>query len=106
MSHLLVLVRMTAHIIIRGRNKFATPPSVLCSILLFHKKILKQKEERRNNFFITCLCLERSERNGENYEKFRYYFLYNFYNKFNSGLCIHLFLSTVYENDLSHKFKV
>ena len=35
MSHLFVLVRMTAHITIRGRNKFATSPSVLCSCLLY-----------------------------------------------------------------------
>jgi hypothetical protein len=92
MSHLFVLERMTAHIIMRGRNKFATPPTVLCSILLFHKKILKQKEEGHNNFFITCLCLERSERNGLNYEKVtqrngRYNFKQNeekekFYNEF------------------------
>lgn len=41
---------------------------MLCSILLFHKKILIQKYEGRNKFFITCLCLERSERNGKNYE--------------------------------------
>ena len=68
MSHLFVLERMTAHITMRGRNKFATPPLVLCSMLLFREKIISQTEERCN-IFITCLCLERSERNGLNYEK-------------------------------------
>ena len=67
MSHLFVLERMTAHLIMRGRNKFAAPPLVLCSILLFHKGIITQMEERCN-IFITCLCLERSERNELNYE--------------------------------------
>ena len=67
MSHLFVLERMTAHINMRGRNKFATPPLVLCSILLFHIDIISQMEERCN-IFITCLCLERSERNGLKYE--------------------------------------
>ena len=33
MSHLFVLVRMTAHIIMRGRNKFATPPPVLWAMI-------------------------------------------------------------------------
>ncbi len=67
MSHLFVLERMTAHIIMRGRNKFATSPLVLCSVLLFREKIISQAEERCN-IFITCLYLERSERNGLNYD--------------------------------------
>ena len=50
MSHLFVFERMTAHIIMRGRNKFATPPSVLCSILLFHIRIIKQRVEGHNIF--------------------------------------------------------
>ena len=45
MSHLFVLVRMTAHITIRGRNKFATSPSVLCSVLLFLERIINQRVE-------------------------------------------------------------
>ena len=55
-SHLFVLERMTAHIKIRGRNKFATPPLVLCSILLFHENIISQLEERCNNFFSLLVC--------------------------------------------------
>ena len=35
MSHSFVLVRMTAHLIIRGRIFFATYPPVLCSVLPF-----------------------------------------------------------------------
>ena len=50
MSHLFVLVRMTAHITIRGRNKFATPPSVLCSVLLFLERIINQRGEGHNIF--------------------------------------------------------
>ena len=46
---------MMAHIIMRGRNKFATPSSVLCSILLFHKKILNQKTARCN-IFSSLVC--------------------------------------------------
>lgn len=49
-SHLFVLERMTAHIMIRGRNKFATPPSVLCSVLLFPTGIINQIVERYNIF--------------------------------------------------------
>ena len=68
MSHLFVLVGMTAHIIIRGRIKFATPPPVLCSVLLFHNNILNQKEERHKTFHYLFVP-ERSERNDENHEK-------------------------------------
>lgn len=31
---------------------------MLCSVLLFHSKIIEQKVARRNNFFIPCLCLD------------------------------------------------
>lgn len=37
---------------------------MLYSVLLFHTRIIKQKEEW-HNFFITCLCSDRSERNGK-----------------------------------------
>lgn len=67
MSHLFVLVRMTAHINIRGRIKFATPPSVLCSVLLFHNNILNQKQEGHNTFHYLFVP-ERSERNDKKYE--------------------------------------
>lgn len=63
MSHLFVLVRMTAHINIRGRIKFATPP-VLCSVLLFHNNILNLKQEGRNTFhhlFVPRLCLSEAK---------------------------------------------
>ena len=46
MSQGFMFERMTAHIIMRGKNKFTTPPLALCSILLFHEKIISQKEER------------------------------------------------------------
>ena len=51
---------MTAHINMRGQNKFATPPSVLCSILLFLIRIINQRVGR-HNFFITCLCLSEAK---------------------------------------------
>ena len=54
-----VLERMTAHIIIRGRNKFATPPSVLCSVLLFHIRIINQRVEGHNIFSeLVCVLSE------------------------------------------------
>ncbi len=68
MSHLFVFVRMTAHINIRGRIKFATPPSVLCSVLLFHNNILNLKEEGHKSFHYLFVP-ERSERNDKKYEK-------------------------------------
>ena len=50
---------MTAHIIIRGRNKFATPPSVLCSVLLFHIRIINQRVEGHNIFSeLVCVLSE------------------------------------------------
>mgnify|MGYP000677136792 CR=1 FL=1 len=55
MSHLFVLVRMTAHITIRGRNKFATSPSVLCSVLLFLERIINQRVEG-HNIFTNLVC--------------------------------------------------
>jgi len=56
---LFVLERMTAHIIIRGRNKFATPPSVLCSVLLFHIRIINQRVEGHNIFSeLVCVLSE------------------------------------------------
>ena len=55
MSHLFVLVRMTAHITIRGRNKFATSPSVLCSVLLFPTGIINQIVERYNIFHASLI---------------------------------------------------
>lgn len=62
MSHLFVLEKMKAHISMRGRNKFATPPSVLCCVLLFHKTILNQKAKGRSNF--SCLVCALSEAKG------------------------------------------
>lgn len=50
---------MTTHIIMRSRNSFATPP-VLCSILLFHIRIINQRVEG-TTFFITCLCLSEAK---------------------------------------------
>ena len=38
------------HITIRGRNKFATSPSVLCSVLLFLERIINQRVEGHNIF--------------------------------------------------------
>ena len=59
MSHLFVLVRMTAHITIRGRNKFATSPSVLCSVLLFLERIINQRVEGHNIFQMTKTMIEK-----------------------------------------------
>ena len=47
---LAAIARMTAHITIRGRNKFATPPSVLCNVLLFLERIINQRVEGHNIF--------------------------------------------------------
>jgi len=62
MSHLFVLERMTAHIIMRGQIKFATRLPVLCSVLLFLIRIIKQRFEGHNSFsLLVCVLSEAKE---------------------------------------------
>jgi len=62
MSHLFVLERMTAHIIMRGQIKFTTRLPVLCSVLLFLIRIIKQRFEGHNSFsLLVCVLSEAKE---------------------------------------------
>ena len=68
MSHLFVLVRMTAHINIRGRKQIRHSSSRALQYIAILYRYYKTKRGEAQHFFITCLCLERSERNGKKYE--------------------------------------
>ena len=62
MSHLFVLERITAHIYMRGQIKFATRLPVLCSVLLFLIRIIKQRFEGHNSFsLLVCVLSEAKE---------------------------------------------